>query len=171
MWRILLSDNTPTYREVLDGDAPYPTKAFHNNEGMYVTPNEEGTVGSSDMVQDKQTGLFLPAPTQKRVTRLFFDGGLTLEVSEGYDEVCETLRELSTGDDVIFTGPVYEEVVRITAHALSKLMALSIEYRDLAEIELAQRQRDLNMRMAEAQMTQQQTQLLGLTSRRNNRRN
>jgi hypothetical protein len=160
-------DKYPTIRQIMDGDAPFPEQAFDNDQGMRVLadPKED-----HDMVKDGRSGLFLPKPTQKQVTQLCFDTGLTLTVSETYDEVCETLRELPEGMFAVFTAPVFNDPVRIEWHAIQKLMAITVEYRDLKELETAEKQRELNLRLTEAQMAQQRVALLN-QQRHANRRN
>lgn len=168
------SDRYPTIREVLDGDAPFPANAYHNEDGMYESPEPGPTVRDGDMVQDAESGLWLPKPDQKRVTQMCFKhSGNIIQVTEPFDEVRAEIaecRELQR--DAMFTGPVYDEPVCIPYEALADIQVISVEFRDLAELETAQRVKEHNLRMQEQMMAQQRAQSLGVLnqSRENKRR-
>lgn len=178
-----LDDKYPRIKDVLDGNVDYPSTAFDNDAGMRVMP-DPGPVVDGDMIQDAATGLFLPAPTQKPITRLFFEGGAFFDVSESYDVVVHDIdiararyhEDAENGRmahdawyGVVFTGPIYKTPVRIEEYALRHLLCIVTEFIDLSKVELAQKQAELNARTMEAQMNQQRLQLLN-TTRENERR-
>lgn len=158
------NDKYPTVGEILNGDAPFPTsQAAHNEQGMYAMPDTEGTTGSDDMVQT-DSGLWLPRPTQKQVTRLHFKYGLVIDVSEPLDTVLDKLsdlRQMEAGSTRIFTAPVFNDPVLVTSEAAKELLVISVEYRDLKEVEAAERAKQHNLAVQDAMITQQRAQMLG----------
>lgn len=150
--------DTFTVGEVLEGDAPFPGNAYHDPKtGMFVSPEPE-SVATTDMVQDVDTGLFLPKPKTKQVTRIFFNHGLVLDVSETVEEVLSKIGPAKPVHDCVFTGPVFpDEPVIIRASHVKDICAVSVDYRDLDEIEAAIKQKELNLRMVKSQLSAQKS--------------
>lgn len=130
----------------------YPAGATHDPAtGMYTAPEPE-SAEMPDMVKDEATGLFLPKPDVKAVTRLHFDTGLVVDVSESYDDVYAAVKDHKSGD-LLFSGPVFpDEPVLIRSNHVKRITMITIDYRDLKQIEMAQKQNEYNLRMAARQM-------------------
>ena len=149
-----MSDQYPTVREVMEGASgvSFPAGAAHDPvTGMYTAPEPE-SAEMPDMVKDEQTGLFLPKPNMKVVTRLHFDTGMTMEVSESYETVRDAVAGHKSGD-LLFSGPVFpDDPVLIRSAYVKRIVVITVDYRDLKQIELTQRQNEYNMKMAARQM-------------------
>ena len=160
-------DRYPTVRQVLDGEASFPANARHDENGMYVMPDPDPP---PDMIQ-AASGLFLPKPKTKAITRIVFDNGLPLDVSESMDEVRRILKEHKPGTDVVLTGPVFEDepVVILNAH-VKAVRALVIDYKDISEIETSLKQREIDMELREKELARLRAQNLGQFNGRKNRR-
>lgn len=146
-------DKHPTVREIMDGDAPFDAPGAHHDPdtGMYVSQDPPPTVTDDDMVK-LTSGLFVPKPTSKQVTRLHFDTGLVVDVSESYEEVKDAVLNHKTGD-LVFSGPVFaDEEVRIRGTHVKRIMMMTVDYRDLAEIELAIKTKEHNLAVARSQL-------------------
>lgn len=148
------SDKYPTIGEVLDGDAPFDSRAVHDAEtGMYVMPEPPPTVSDADMLQT-DSGLWLPRPSQKLVTRMMFRTGMMIDVSESHTAVLAAVNGHKTGD-LTFTGPVHaDDKVVIKSSHVKDIAVITTASVDLKEIEVAMKQREYQLSMAQLQMLQ-----------------
>lgn len=148
-----MSDQYPTVREVLDGDAEFPSNAYNNADGMLTVPEPGPTVSDQDdYVQSG--GMWLPKPKdQKQVTVIAIEGIGTLVVSNPIGEVREILKSTPASQDCVFQGPVFpDEPTYLMATFRKKVGFLAIDYRDLDEIKLQQDQREYAKKLAKDQM-------------------
>lgn len=147
-----IGDRYPTIAEIQRGQAPFDVPAYHDEAtGMYTAADvEPATV--PDMIKDETSGLFLPKPKHKQVTRMHFDTGLVSDVSESWEEVDAAIKEHTGKGDLRFSGPVFpDEPVIIRSAHVKRIMLITVDYRDLEEIELAIKVKEHNMRMARSQ--------------------
>jgi|ERR1700751_3118647 len=149
------TDKYPTITEVLDGDAPFSDRAVHDpNTGMYVMPEPPPTVPDADMLVT-DSGLFVPRPNAKTVTRLMFRTGMLIDVSESHDVVCKMVSAHKTGD-LKLTGPIHsDDVVMIKSAHVKDIAVITTATIDLKEIEVTIKQRQHALSMAQLQLLNQ----------------
>jgi hypothetical protein len=146
-------DKYPTVREVLEGKAEFTGRGYNDPEtGMYTEPEPDPVIADdSKMIQDIESGLYLPAPKQKQVTVIMFSTGQTLVVSDTYEE---TVKAMNTTGDSVLKGPIFpDEPVWVKGTHKKNVICITIDYRDLEEIELQQKVREHNKRMTKSQMS------------------
>lgn len=166
------TDKFPTVKEIMEGadGVTYPDGAYHDpTTGMYVAP-EPTPSDVPEMILDQKTGLHLPRPKWKQVTRLQFDTGLIIDVSEDHDTVYTAVKEHKTGD-LTFTGPVFNDPVVIRSSHVKRIMLITPEYRDLEDVELKFKQQEFNNRMIENQLASARAQSLGLLGHNHSQEN
>lgn len=149
------SDKYPTVREVMDGDAPFSESAYHDpHTGMY-TMGEDPEQPGIDFVQDTSTGLHLPKPKTKPITRIVLENGMPINVSESIDEVLDAIDAFKSTDKRLkFSGPAFaDEPVYIERIAVKKIVLITQDYIDLKEVELSIKMKEYQQRMAADQLT------------------
>lgn len=147
------NDKYPTVREVMEGDAPFSENAFHNPQtGMYEMAEEPEAEGL-EFRTDKATGLLLPQPKTKPITRIVLDTGLPINVSESVEEVLAAIDSLGTQKRLRFSGPAFaDEPVYLERAYVKKIALITQDYIDLKEVELSIKMKQYQQRMAETQL-------------------
>lgn len=142
------SDKYPTVREILDGEAGFPSVAVHNEDGMFVLPD----VTPPDMVKDEASGLYLPKPTTKQVTMIMFSTTTPITVSESIDTVDAAVTTHKTGD-LKFTGPVHsDDTIIIKSNHVKDIVALHVDWLDLEDVEVQMKARRYATQQAKSQL-------------------
>jgi hypothetical protein len=132
------------------GDDPnnkleFPKDAYNNEQGLYTVPDPERSKG--DFVQDVN-GLFIPAPPNRTLKRaIWTDGNFKYEVAETAEEIIAMLENVSDGEWLTFTDPVFGNPIRMPWHAATRVVAIAEEYQDLDEIKVQIEQQETQKRL------------------------
>lgn len=127
----------------------FDPRAYNDDkDGMYKMPEPDNRI---DAFQDA-SGIWLPKPTGKEVTRIIWDiPGIATECSETPEKVLELLN--ATGEYVELTNPVIDVPIKLNrAMAKKHCFILDIVFKDM-EVEKQ------NVQAFELQKRQQAQQL------------
>jgi hypothetical protein len=142
----------------------YPKDAYHDpNTGMFVSPDpKEPELKNEGMVQDPDTGLWVPAPPNLKPKRnVWTDTNFKYEVAETAEEVIALLDGAKDSDWLTLTDPVFGTPLRIPGWIRSHVVSISEDWADLDEAQLMIDQRTLNVKMGRNALTQQRIAMNG----------
>lgn len=143
----------------------YPKDAYHNKEGMFVSPDPD----TSEAVFTQVGSLWLPKPTTKSVTRIAFEHA-TLFVEEDIDTVQaridEGLATTTKADWIEFTDPTFGTKLRVPTIALANLVTIVEDWWDMENEKLKMRQAEYQKKIATEQLGRASFELAAHTSKR-----
>lgn len=132
-------DNEIRIREIFEGDPKklYDSRAYHNEQGMYVMPDAEKFDG--EMVLDEDRKLYVPKPKEVKQTWIIaFEFGQSLEVEEAREEIQEAINrayaDVERGEVAkwyIFTDPIFGTELSVPAASLVKTYSVYANFRDM----------------------------------------
>lgn len=119
-------------------------KAYHNEQGMYVMPEPDNSI--PDAFLDK-SGLFLPKPKGKEITRIIWDiAGIYTECTEEPAEIIKLLNSREpyfTLTNAVLGTPIYIS----RANAIVHILVLDRVFKDMEAERMNVQAYELNKRL------------------------